>query len=390
MIRILYILSSTDSKGGATKAFMSMLAGLMTEKKVSPCVVLPSKQDVYYKFKDMGIPVLVTPLRMSIYPDWHTAKTLVLFPIKLIYWQWVNRKSVKRVIDFAERQIVQIIHTNVGVIDVGYRAAQQLQIPHIYHLREYGNKDFGMNYFPSRKFFIRQLQGTKSYSICITKDIMHYNKQTGSETSRVIYDAICPKQTSLTERVKKNYFFYAGRIEYAKGLDLLLQGYARYAEKTDEPWPLYIAGKDVDMNYSAGLKKFIQDKKLDYVRFLGELPDITKWMQEAKAIIIPSRFEGFGLCMTEAMFNGCLVIGNDTGGTHEQFENGLEMEGTEIGLRYETPEQLAEQLISLRQLPEQKYNDMIRRAFHNVNERYSIEANTTQMLAFYHIILSRN
>lgn len=40
------------------------------------------------------------------------------------------------------------------------------------------------------------------------------------------------------------------------------------------------------------------------------------------ALIVPSPFEAFGLITAEAMFNKCLVIGRDTAGTKEQFDNG--------------------------------------------------------------------
>lgn len=45
-------------------------------------------------------------------------------------------------------------------------------------------------------------------------------------------------------------------------------------------------------------------------------------MNRATALIVPSPFEAFGLITAEAMFNKCLVIGKDTAGTKEQFDNG--------------------------------------------------------------------
>ena len=65
-------------------------------------------------------------------------------------------------------------------------------------------------------------------------------------------------------------------------------------------------------------------------------------MRQAKAIIIPSHNEGFGRCMPEAMFNGCLCIGHDTGGTKEQMDNGTEATGEDIALRYQTEDQLTD------------------------------------------------
>jgi glycosyltransferase involved in cell wall biosynthesis len=39
-------------------------------------------------------------------------------------------------------------------------------------------------------------------------------------------------------------------------------------------------------------------------------------MAHATALIVSSYHEGFGFITVEAMFNGCLVIGNNKGGTN--------------------------------------------------------------------------
>lgn len=57
-------------------------------------------------------------------------------------------------------------------------------------------------------------------------------------------------------------------------------------------------------------------------------------MSKAQALIVASRFEGFGFITTEAMWNDCLVIGKNIAGTKEQFDNGVAETGHEIGLRF--------------------------------------------------------
>ena len=41
-----------------------------------------------------------------------------------------------------------IIHTNTGVIHEGLKVAKRLKIPHVWHLREYQDKDFNWEAFP--------------------------------------------------------------------------------------------------------------------------------------------------------------------------------------------------------------------------------------------------
>lgn len=116
---------------------------------------------------------------------------------------------------------------------------------------------------------------------------------------------------------------------------------------------------------------------------MGGRDDVFELMRKALAIIIPSVFEGFGRCMAEAMFNGCLVIAHDTGGLKEQFDNGKELCGEEIGLRYKTELQLSGHLQDVSKRPYKFYSDMICRASSVVGRLYSIEVYVNSVYDVY-------
>ena len=65
-----------------------------------------------------------------------------------------------------------IIHTNVSPITIGYRVAKELKIPHVWHIREYLDKDFKIKPFPSMNSLKNKLKN--SYSIAITKDVKNH------------------------------------------------------------------------------------------------------------------------------------------------------------------------------------------------------------------------
>jgi hypothetical protein len=88
------------------------------------------------------------------------------------------------------------------------------------------------------------------------------------------------------------------------------------------------------------------------------------------------------------MFNGCLAIGRDTGGTKEQMDNGVDFTGKEIALRFKTEDQLASHLLEISRQPIEYYHEMIQRAFSTVNHFYSSESNTNQIMSLYDSILS--
>jgi glycosyltransferase involved in cell wall biosynthesis len=88
------------------------------------------------------------------------------------------------------------------------------------------------------------------------------------------------------------------------------------------------------------------------------------------------------------MFCGCLVIGNDVAGTKEQFDNGKELTGKDIALRYNTQEQLVQHLIDVSNNSTKYYKPLIMRAQHTVSQLYSIEVHSQQVFDFYIHILN--
>ena len=173
-----------------------------------------------------------------------------------------------------------------------------------------------------------------------------------------------------------------------KGLLELIIAYNRYKACVSNNLPLYVAGDTEDQAYYKKIQKFISDNHLNNdIKFLGVRKDINSLMRQAKAIIIPSWNEGFGRCMAEAMFNGCLCIGHNTGGTKEQMDNGISSTGQEIALRYNTEEQLVQLLCKVSNSDKESFLAMKERAFQTVNNLYSSEANIQSVLMFYHHIL---
>ena len=93
--------------------------------------------------------------------------------------------------------------------------------------------------------------------------------------------------------------------------------------------------------------------------------------------------------MAEAMFNGCLVIGKNTGGSKEQMDNGLQFGGQEIALRYQSSAELSRLLERVTQ-QYSSFLPLIDKAFHIVNALYTTEANVEQVYQFYQDILHTN
>jgi len=382
-MKIAYVLISTLRQGGATKSFLTLLKGAV-EAGIQPLVVVPNKDGTYHDLLAMGVEVLVLDYRPAVYPWLKNFVDYLKFIPRLIGRIMVNRKAVRLLTTSLKEHGTDIVHTNVSVIDVGYRAAMKLGLPHIYHIREYGDKDFGMYYYPSKCIFLKHLQNSKCYSICITKGIQQHHSQQFCERSHVIYNGIFPSQSQKPSHNQGHYFLFAGRIEAAKGLDILLQAYTAYTSLTPMPLPLYLAGEVFDKH----LQKKIESDSYkngthDNIHFLGPRTDIEDLMRHAHAVVITSPFEAFGRCMPEAMSVGCLTIARNSGGTLEQLENGFLTVGEDIALRFDTAEQLSRQLLYAAQISETEYEHITTKAWKTVNSLYCIDKYVQNVLAVY-------
>lgn len=386
-MKIAYILNASTPYGGATKAFLSLLNELR-HRGVTPFVVLPDKQGIYNDLKEAGVDVFSTIYRPSAYPNLGNLKDYLFFLPRLLFRLFVNARATNLLTKEISKRHIDLIHTNVSIIDIGYRCSRKLKLPHVYHIREYADLDFNIHYFPCTRTFHRHLDKEHSYSICITKGIQRHHGQHTSTRSKVIYDGIRPALSTYPTTFEGNYFLYAGRIQYTKGLDILLEAYALCSKQNKTVLPLKITGEPTSANYFMRIKELIEQNKLtDKVSFLGERKDMNELMSKAKAIIVPSRHEGFGLCMPEAMFNDCLVIAHNTAGTKEQLDNGLQKTGQEIALRFESIEQLTSILHAVSIADSKAYTDMKHRAFNVVNQLYTSEKNAEQVLNFYNEII---
>lgn len=389
-MKILYILNATAVYGGATKSFMPLLEGLR-DKGLEVCVLTPDKEGIYKVLNRKGIKVVAVNMRASVYPSKVGIKGHLLYIPRIICRLFVNRLAMRKLKKIFKNQGIDIIHSNVSVMKLGFKLAAYLKVPHIYHIREYVGKNQYLQFFPSSRYFYRQLRQPDSYAVCITKGVMNYYGLANAENVRMIYDPVLTSEAGMMHNVKEDYFLYAGRIERPKGLLELIHAYAEYVRHSDCPAKLRIAGAVSDQAFYEEVKRTIEKNEIsDYVSFLGELKDLTDTLRKALAIIVPSWFEGFGRCMAEAMFNGCLVIGKDNTGTKEQFDNGLELCGEEIGFRYQTTEELTAAMMEVERMGKEERKKIESYALKTVLHFYTNEASVNKVYDFYQFISQRH
>ena len=126
--------------------------------------------------------------------------------------------------------------------------------------------------------------------------------ETGRLPQYISY-VITPPPLDRGTAERKDFFLYVGNLEKRKGTDLLLEAFARFRARggTSE---LVLAGKLRDGSLERALRE------TEGVRFLGYVSDEERGRlyRECRAMVFPSRAEGFGMPLIEALDSGAEVI----------------------------------------------------------------------------------
>jgi glycosyltransferase involved in cell wall biosynthesis len=128
----------------------------------------------------------------------------------------------------------------------------------------------------------------------------------------------------------KNYLLFIGRMDHKKNIIFLLNAYAEYCHRLGKlALPFHLIGDGPELEH---YKKIAQDLNLHSVIFAGTQSDviIAKELSGARALLIPSIYEEWGIVVNEAISLSVPVIVSEHVRAREaivrQFVNGLIIE----------------------------------------------------------------
>lgn len=371
--------------GGGNISFINMISGLY-DKGVEAYIAYPDKKidEVFYQ-RTKDIVKGYYHVRMG---TWFldTSETTLKRMVKNICKRIMYLNPLcQRQETMAVKQIIRevqpdIVHTNVGVIRAGYYAAKETNIPHIWHVREYQTKGLGWRIFPTKEAYESLLR--HSYVITISKDLINHFNLTGLNNVKCVYNGCFSEKEVTNIYPKQKYFLCCSQITKQKGLDEAIKAFSVFKENRNyAEYRLLIAG--------FGKKSIVEDlRKLsrevqcgDTVDFIGYQEDVCPFLDNATALIVSSQYEGFGRMTAEACFRGCLVIGNNTGGTKEIIEQtgGFHYTGSYLDL--------ADKMKTVAELDENQYIDQMKKSQCVAVELFSNERCAESVFEIYKDII---
>ncbi|MGI0053075.1 MAG: glycosyltransferase family 4 protein [Thermoplasmata archaeon] len=131
-----------------------------------------------------------------------------------------------------------------------------------------------------------------------------------------------PEGGAYLARLPDGFWLYAGRIAENKGLEFLLEAYARVAPADRRP--LVLMGKD----WGEGPRLQEQARRLGVdglLTWLGHVPERREYravFRRSEALVLPSEYEAFGFVLMEAMAVQRPIVATRVGAVPEVLEEG--------------------------------------------------------------------
>ena len=140
---------------------------------------------------------------------------------------------------------------------------------------------------------------------------------------KIIYNGINSNYINKEQNIsnkRMNEIIFVGRLEYEKGVHLLVEAFDKINKKVPET-KLTIVGDGTERDKL--VKKVEKLNLSDKIAFVGRQNNVIEWLDKSEIFVYSSIWEeGFGISVIEAMSRGCIPITFNKGGLPEIITNG--------------------------------------------------------------------
>ena len=284
--------SNTGKRTGVENYSFHLINALVKKHGAEITLISPRKINLKVKQRIIPFPRLWTLIRLS--------------------WEIWKYKTIDNL--FVPSHVLPLIHPKKTVItihDVVFKYS-----PESYSL-------FSRLYLDwATRFAVKHASRIITPSEATKKDLIRFYGADAGKISVIPLGFSQEKKKGLKGVLKhfglrpKKYFLFIGRIEYKKNTDTLIKAFQKFAEKNNEI-KLVLAGFP-----GYGGKKIIKnipEKLKNRIVLTGYTKDQEKTalLENALSFVFPSRFEGFGIPLLEAMGSGIPIIASDIPSSRE-------------------------------------------------------------------------
>ncbi len=328
---------------GASQSLLTALAGIKNIHDRKILVLLPYSGKFGEELDSLGIDSITLPFPKC--TDYKRRTRTLKIRLKKTYGYYKNTRNVLPEIERIIKEFKpDVIYTNTSVVAMGHIIARRQKIPHVWHVREFGDLDYDYVYFPAKTYIKRCIASSKR---CIFGSEALRNAWLGPslKNSHVVYNGIFENEWHFPPKKLPGSSVrlgIVGGIVSGKGQDVAIEAFGNLIQQIPS-CSLTLYGDTIDRSYHQKLLLLIKQLNIEEkVSIMGFESDKNKIFDNLDVLLSCSRMEGFGRTIVEAMSRGVPVIGNQSGGIVEIIDDKIN------GLLYrETSGSLAEAIILL-------------------------------------------
>ncbi len=315
--KILFVFHDSNPLSGATTSMLEIVAQLNKSELYEITALIPdAKGGIHSRLSQLDINYLeekIYNVRYIKKPKNNYINEFKSFiKVALNYLLAIKLKLKEAKFD--------LIYTNTSDTYVGAYLARKLNIPHIWHIREFGLEDQSREHFLGEKSFYR-LVSTSSKVIVISNALKAklISFKVPQDKIVMIYNDVANSIGCFNKNFNVNEplsLLIVGTITKEKGHSFLFEC-IKYMNKKGFKVKLSIVGDDSTL-YAKKLKSKIKDEGFsDSIRFLGYSSDVNRIRKDYDVAVIASKAEAFGRVTIEAMHAKMTVIASDCGANPE-------------------------------------------------------------------------
>lgn len=363
---------------GANFSMIQLILELR-EKGVNATVMMPEDdvvkgQPLWEKLDTLGIPYVRAKVKTIKSDSWK----------KVVPKYFYAHALFPKVYEKVESQKFDIVHTNTSVIDTGICIARKKRVPHVWHIREFGDLDYNL-LTPFGKWFQRIIYGGGNTFVAISQKILvHYKKYLGGQDVRVVYNGVkpLPKREASGDGIVR--FCIVGMMQESKRQLDVAKAAAELRRRGIDGFHVSIIGDGVE-SYEKSVRDNISGNGLSsYVTMTGRRENVPEMLTKMDVGITASSHEAFGRVTVEYMMAGLAVIASDGGASTEILEDentGLIYESGNVG-------QLADRMQRLIENPERR-EQLAQEGHRHAMKKFQSKTNSEAIYSLYCELLGK-
>lgn len=309
---------------GAQISFLNLLKELLP-LGVTPYVVVSEEWELTDKLKELGISVLSTPIYEfftsvdGAYGEYHDSEKQ----------KKQNAISFTVMKEYFENNNVELVHMNTRFCGLlGAKVASEMNIPYIFHIREFLKEDFGLVFKDEN--LADRIIGNSNCLIAISASIRSYLSVLYPSTRiELIYNGLALEKYSHPECKRFNdkniKIAIVGRVISHKGQLEAIKAIEHIVNTTDyKHIVLKIVGirPDEMTEYENMLVDYANTHNLsEYIEFVPFTDKVEDVLANCDIGLTCSKMEAFGRVTVEYMISHLLAIGANSGGTPEVIDD---------------------------------------------------------------------